>query len=307
MKIPQRLLVQCAIGLSISESNDSESHGFPPWQVNRVTLQVVAALLGQGAGVIFGHDWREDGVMEAVHAFALQMQPPISFPPVIAEASGSPLLRNLIPWPDHPQLSDQDQVRLAALLRVEQAGLPEELLPWVAEALSTGPSSPLYRYLRSRGLTHLRRRLNSLSDARVCVGGRVAGSSGRYPGVIEEALLAVQEHKPLYLAGLLGGATRQIVEALNGRKMPEGFCPNTNMHDLYLSPPMIETNPLTESDRAIDHQGVWRAFNECGIAGLARMNGLSEAENVELMHTRVLDRVIQLVLFGLSRISKKMT
>jgi hypothetical protein len=33
----------------------------------------------QGAGDIFGHDWGEDGVMEAVHSFARQMQPPLPF------------------------------------------------------------------------------------------------------------------------------------------------------------------------------------------------------------------------------------
>ncbi|HZC97659.1 MAG TPA: hypothetical protein VE267_16330, partial [Bradyrhizobium sp.] len=60
----QRPLQGCTIGLSISESADSTALGFPPWQINDVTVQMVAALFGQGASVVFGHDWRDDGVME---------------------------------------------------------------------------------------------------------------------------------------------------------------------------------------------------------------------------------------------------
>ena len=75
MSAPDRPLRGCAVGLSISESDDSVTRGFPTEQVNRCTVQVVSALFGQGVAVVFGHDWRDDGVMEAVHAFARQMQP----------------------------------------------------------------------------------------------------------------------------------------------------------------------------------------------------------------------------------------
>ena len=67
-----RPLQDCAVGISISESEDSSDRGFPRWQVNRATVQTAAALLGQGAGVVFGHDWREDGVMDAIYRFAVQ-------------------------------------------------------------------------------------------------------------------------------------------------------------------------------------------------------------------------------------------
>src|SRR5262245_42190162 len=97
-----RPLTGLVVNLSVSESEDSTRHGFPAWQVNRVTLQFVAALFGQGAGVAFGHDWREDGVMEAVHGFALQTQPsfPLSTGPTQAE--DQPMLHNILPWPDIP-------------------------------------------------------------------------------------------------------------------------------------------------------------------------------------------------------------
>ena len=66
----RRPLSGCVVNLSISESDDSLGRGFPGWQVNRVSLQVVVALFGQGVGVVFGHDWREDGVMEVVRVLS---------------------------------------------------------------------------------------------------------------------------------------------------------------------------------------------------------------------------------------------
>jgi hypothetical protein len=301
----QRPLSGCVVNLSISESDDSLGRGFPGWQVNRVTLQVVVALFGQGVGVVFGHDWREDGVMEVVHGFARQMQPPVPLAPAEAENSAEPLLRNILPWPDEPRLSNEDLERLASTLRVEKAGLPDELRRYEEAAKKEGSSSPLYRYIRARGLTNLRHRLNALSHARLCVGGRTAGAAGRCPGVIEEALLALQGGKPLYLAGLLGGATNQIIQAFRGAKMPETFCAPTQVNELYVVPPVVERDPATRQDRLVDRSAVWDDFSKAGRASLSETNGLSTEENEELFSTLVLDRMIQLVLTGLSRLRSK--
>jgi hypothetical protein len=298
----QRPLSGCAIGLSISESEDSTIRGFPGWQVNRVTLQVVEALFSQGAGVIFGHDWREDGAMEAVHNFARQMQSPLPVSPAEAEATGQPLMWNLLPWPDKPHLSEGDITRLTSTLRVETAKLPHELAHQQTEALTAGAGSRSYRYLRARGLTHLRNQLDSLCDARLCLGGRRSGSAGRFPGVIEEALIAVQNDTPLFLAGLLGGATKQVINAIEQNEMPDDFCKVTPVHDLYQSPPIIENDPATEADRIVERTVVWRAFVQSGVSKLAAVNRLTQDENKELFHTPVLDRVIQLVLTALSRL-----
>jgi hypothetical protein len=43
----------------------------------------------------------------------------------------------------------------------------------------------------------MRTRMNDEMDARVVVGGAVAGYLGRYPGVAEETYLALQAGKPV--------------------------------------------------------------------------------------------------------------
>jgi len=298
----QRPLTGWVVNYSISESEDSAERGFPKWQVNRVILQIVAALFWQGAGAVFGHDWREDGVMEAIHGFAQQVRSPVPFSMGEAAAACPPLLHNVLPWPDRPRLSGQDLDRLAPTLRVESAGLPLELVPYQEEAQRMGETSALFRYLRARGLTHLRHQLNTQANVRICLGGRTSGSAGRYPGVIEEALFALRDGLPLYVAGFLGGAALQIIEAMQAQQMAPSFCQPTDVAALYSSPPVMESDLATLNDRQVNRHNIWFAFHEAGVAALAERNGLTVEENLALFSTPVLDTVVHLILTGLSRL-----
>jgi hypothetical protein len=294
--IPARPLAGVFVGLSISESENAEAYGFPGWQVNRAALQFSAALLGQGAGVVFGHNWRDDGVMEAVHAFALQAQPIDAADRGDADHDGisEPLLRNLLPWPDQPALPPEELERLAATLRVERVGLPPDLRDFE----DGGAPEPLQSYLRARALTFMRRNLNANIRARVCVGGRERGFSGRYPGIIEEAAIAIENDTPLYLIGALGGATRAVIDAMAGREMPDGFA-HGRSRELYENPDLGLRFSRVDADNRFDPHGVWALFKELRLERLAALNGLAERENVELFNTPSMARAIQLVLKGL--------
>ena len=298
----QRPLAGFVVNVSVSESDDSQERGFPSWQVNRVTVQLVAALFGQGASLVFGHDWREDGVMEAIYGFARQVQAPISLDPTEADRETQPLLQNLLPWPDSPFLTEKELERLSSTLRVSAAGLPPELLDFSRENNIVDRESNAYCYLRARALTFLRHRLNQVCSARLCVGGRRTRAQGRYPGVIEEALFAVRENKPLYVSALLGGAAEQVIDALDHGAMPDEFCPPSNVNRLYDEPPVRENAADTQDDRVLNRESVWNEFVQLGYEGLSRNNGLTIDENRELHRTRVLDQVIELMLVGMSRV-----
>jgi len=298
MSAPRRPLAGCKVGLSISESEDSETLGFPLLQVNRVTVQMVSALFGQGVAVVFGHDWREDGVMQAVHAFAREMQPSAA-----SEDGLQPLLQNLLPWPDEPMLPDKEREQLSSALLVERAGLPGELREFAGASPAAAIRLPDYRYLRARGLTHMRRRLEERTHARICVGGRRIGGQGRFPGVIEEALMTSAARKPLYLVGLLGGAARQIIGAVEGEAMPDDFCARSTGADVYPSAATrLERSRETSADRETSRERVWEAFRQIGVKGLADNNGLTIGENDDLLHTPSLDHAAKLILVGLSRV-----
>jgi SLOG cluster2 len=129
--------------------------------------------------------------------------------------------------------------------------------------------------------------------------------AGRYPGVIEEAFLAIKGKKPLYLAGFLGGATQQVVNAIDGKQMPEDFCRPTPLQGLYENPVVKETDGTTRDDRVIDRAAVWNAFAGAGRKQIASANGLTIEENDEPFHTPAIDRSIDLVLTGLSRLKPR--
>jgi len=107
---------------------------------------------------------------------------------------------------------------------------------------------------------------------------------------------------PLYVSGLLCGAALQIIEAMEVSEMSSDFSPATDAGALYFSPPVVEHDLATLSDRQVDRHDVWVAFHEAGVGGLAERNGLSIEENQELFTTPILDRIVELVLIGLSRL-----
>lgn len=289
------------MNLSITRS-DSPAAGYGPAQVTRIILQCVTALAGQGAGVAFGHDWRDDGVMEAVHGFVRQTAGPM---PVPKEGDRQALLVNLVPWPERPALTEEERKRLSDILEVVEAGLPAGLKDFGEKFRHGGGHDKELLYLRARGLTHLRHRLGRISDARLCMGGP-EGALGRYPGIIEEAYLAVTDEVPLFVSSLLGGVALQLVDALHGRPMPKDFGRKARAGDLYAHPPLPEPDARKE-DVAFNPEWVWELFVKLGPKGLAEMNRLTQEEHNELMKTCSVERVVALVLTGVSRLPVKKT
>ncbi|MEJ8859717.1 TIR domain-containing protein [Variovorax robiniae] len=63
-------------------------------------------------------------------------------------------------------------------------------------------------------LTDMREQMARDCDARILVGGRVAGFSGEVPGLVEEALLTLTARRPLLILGGFGGISRDIAASL---------------------------------------------------------------------------------------------
>src|SRR5262249_61274813 len=56
--------------------------------------------------------------------------------------------------------------------------------------------------------------MNNDISARIIIGGRVSGYAGRRPGILHEALLALQKDHSLFPLGGFGGAARDAAIAL---------------------------------------------------------------------------------------------
>jgi hypothetical protein len=305
MEPAARPLAGLRVGVSVSGSGeDLARRGFTESGLNRLTVRLSRALLAEGAALAFGHDWREGGVMEAIASIAFDYRLPA------APQEVGPAIVNLIPWPDVASATDPTLLaRLARLVEVTPALLPEELRPLEAQALAAGPSSPTWRYLRARGLTHLRRRLAERCHARVALGGRLSGFDGRLPGIVEEVFFTCAAARPVYLAGLLGGAAEILGAILvNGRpaddlrralERPE-MQPLAEIYARHATP---SAEGVRDSDLNLPAIAAFLAGDgsHAALAG----NGLTREQNLALLSTDLEEQVTSLVVLGLRRVAER--
>lgn len=282
------------VGISISETSVMQHRGFDVGEVNRLTRVVAQDLLAEGASVVLGHDWRSGGIMWEILRVAQSYQASVSL-----SSLDSPLLQNWIPWPDPLPLEAEDREALMSVLRIQSAGLPASLEQIADEKIRTEPQAK--PYFRARALSQMRRAIVSHSHARISVGGRTEGSSGRYPGIIEEAFLTIDARKPLFVSSLLGGASEHVVRALQGQTMPDDFALTRDdvkkAFDRYAA-----TLENREPDARLDRDEIWKRLAEFGVDGLAATNGLTAPENQSVFQAQNVSEIRYWLMRGLSRI-----
>ena len=208
-----------SVGISVSTSTEAARLGYDDRQINRIVIRMAHYFLDRDMRVIFGHDWREDGVMRAVADFAGVVGARVG---AVAERErtqrsvdpgklAEERMINVVP-------AGRDSLSGAAVDAERDSGGVLRVIPLkearehVSERARSAVRIPIVDLLDARvaQLTELRHWLTAMLDpgCRVCIGGVTDGFQGRKPGVIEEAELALQYRKPLYLLGGLGGATR---------------------------------------------------------------------------------------------------
>jgi hypothetical protein len=123
-------------------------------------------------------------------------------------------------WQEHRKLALSELQRrereyglIAEVVCLDQAGrlIPDPYADRPEEGVDPGRIDQ--ETIRT-ALTAMRRYAVRQTQGRVLLGGKVAGFQGKVPGLVEEALLTVEERKPLYLVGGFGGVTIDIIRAL---------------------------------------------------------------------------------------------
>ena len=192
-----------SVGISVSPTEEAEAIGYDERQINRIVIRTAQYFLYKGMRVIFGHDWRTNGVMRAI----------LNCAEIAAGAT---------PGPD-------DEARMLNLVPTGDGRVSADAAAAQREASGIFQVSSLRDYARDLGrevptqrpdeLRMLRCCLTELLDPgiRICLGGRTSHYEGRYPGIAEEAYFALKMHKPLYLIGGFGGATAAVYDVLNGK------------------------------------------------------------------------------------------
>lgn len=204
-----------SIGISTSPCEDAARIGYDQRQINRLVIRTAQYFLDRDMRVIFGHDWRADGVMMAIAKFAIMVASSIAGCEEENRREPTRML-NIVP-------TGQNQLSCAAIKTEQASGGVIHVVS--AKDSHDSPHIPsmdsskwcrkdLQSDDRKTELTAFRHLLTDLLSpgCRICLGGKLDGYEGSMPGIIEEARLAIKLKKPLFLLGGYGGATRLFGE-----------------------------------------------------------------------------------------------
>jgi hypothetical protein len=202
--LPVDAVAGVRMGLSVSGSEDLARLGLIEDHFRLAVAELARALVSGGGELIFGGNFRPDSYTELLND---QLRRSFTM-----DVLKTPRLHVVLSWPQHRQMST------AALEAVDRAmwlsgtlvclDVDGNEIDWRAgrmdDPVTESPAA----------LSNMRRYMTEHQHARVFIGGRRHGYTGRQPGVIEEALFALRRRQPIYLAGGFGGATLDIVRAL---------------------------------------------------------------------------------------------
>ncbi len=143
---------------SLQHAVELSQIGYNPEDVKNATIRLCESLLSAGARLVFGDDWRPDGVMDAICRIAVKYQQPIE-----GKKSPKPLSQSLVTWPHEPSLDSEflRDLEQRGVLKVETVRLPSDS-DW------SRPNDPIARAI---ALTAMRREMTTRTNARVCLGG----------------------------------------------------------------------------------------------------------------------------------------
>lgn len=286
-------LRQLRVGISISNPPDLKARGLDTMHVEDALVEFVRNMLVQGANIAYGGSLQQSVLTELLISVTR------------TESSWDHRERrlcNYLAWPVHSELDLDSRAHMADTAEFRFVSPPQDLLA----SLSLDPTQPLalshpqYRYVWARCLTAMREELTDACDALLMLGGKQQGFLGRYPGIVEEALLALQRDKPVFLIGGFGGSTLDLINMLR-----------SNPHALTSSLDEREKSFVDDYNRRIvvdspgapqiDYSDVRLFFASRGVDGLR--NGLNSEENERLFATVNLDECIFLVVTGLKRLA----
>jgi hypothetical protein len=271
------------VGLSISLSPDLAALGFGPVHLHDAMVEFARYLLARGDRIAYGGDPQTSRFSQILVDLVRTHNRASAAP---AERVASYLACHV--WAG---LSTSDRLRLKDAAQLVEVPAPPDL----GAGAAGDPGARATPYFKARCMSAMRERMTQEIDARVVLGGKLAGYKGLHPGVAEEAYLALRSGKPLYLLGAFGGGARAVIEALRGGAPPaltaegrDALAGHRELADAYRSHGRQE-----EADRDLI-----AFFGGAGVRGL--QNGLTDAENEALFDADDIHEMIALVLKGLS-------
>lgn len=283
------------IGVSISELEKSNlvEIGQTLSHLKYLSQDLGRHILSQKGVVVYGGDLRKDGFTDFLISEAQALKSRTN--------SEDIFIQNYLSWPIY--LNDEEEIinwkaRHSKILEMIEVPLESEvecLIPDTKVFLS--PDTIDSSFIWSKCLTKMRNQLIPNCDVRICAGGKHTGYKGKMPGVLEEILISIEQHKPIFLLGGFGGVCQSICELLISGRMPiqltEEWQKNNNVGYADLLSKVKAKFP-----------NYYPNYNELiEIITLDKLNnGLTEVENNVLFKTPFIDEALHFIFLGISRL-----
>jgi SLOG cluster2 len=263
--------LQGLIAISVSEPSEEElgRRGLSKDHVRHAFIELCRQVLARGASVGYGGDLRSGGYSQALLALLRTYSRP--------DRPAQSRIRQYLAWPVRAALTNEDAEALAVFTTVVE-------VPPIDPPDARDSGSP------ARDYTAMREVMTSDLATRVVVGGRTAGQTGRWPGVVEEAYLAVRAGCPLFVAGGLGGAAACVACALSGDWPVELTTRFQSQHNRGY-------DALLAAGVGPDEEDLRRV-----LLGAEPRDGLGYEDRQALHGTTDLDHLVALILRGLVRL-----
>ena len=146
--------------------------------------------------------------------------------------------------------------------------------------------------------------MQSSTNARIFTGGSISNFKGKYPGLLEESLLALESDIPAYFTGIFGGITMKIIECLKGKK-PQELTLEWQSSQNKSYEEFVDYYNSKKSTDQIDYEQCTQFLNAFTLERLSKNNGLTIEENERLFNSIHTSEIIFLIMKGLqNKLSK---
>lgn len=290
---PMQLLAQTAnlsgknVAISVSEAPNSNVMGYGSAMIKDLVIELSRHLLIAGAKMIYGGDLRSGGYTELFSELSLQYK---EYQNNVER--GTYFFRNYFAWPIWLNFTPETKLQYVNS-RVDPifVDCPEEYTGDKGKPIA--PINDDNNLIWSYSLLKMRHQMESESDARVILGGRMTGFSGFMPGIMEEFIQAVSMNHPVYLLGGFGGAASALSAMLRGKSIVKDVldeCSSNQRYQSYVG---------YCNDKGIDMgYSLLEKIISGGIGCLN--NGLSDEDNYMLLQSTDVIEIVGLIIKGLN-------
>lgn len=273
------------VAISISESPDSSTLGIGKAMFEDLSVELARHLLISGAHLVYGGDLRPGGFTELFKDLAYQ------YGIYEKDKTLKNYFTNYLAWPIYIGMSPSTQTEYKSCRVLCQKSTIPDTIPTDLHSQMVPPSTVENLYYWAESLKAMRLEMESNIDARIILGGRVAGFKGYMPGLYEEAIIAANCKHPIFLLGGFGGAASRLIKLLKGETTSENLFEECCSHRLYQE----FVSYLDKEKAEMNFKALDVFSNNMDVL----KNGLSKEDNERLFVTTNVTEIIALILKGL--------